>query len=356
MSQPRSHPSRNPSRTAIDLTLDSDSSTDSDSPPRTSHSSRRQTRHVSRSERGSRAPPFLRNTQEENHEVIDLSDDSDFQIQEFHPTANRQPTPFEPSSSPDVEIVHERPAPPGSRRVSPERPPRFPTRLPPIPIPSPTPMERGPFGYFPEIIRRSTQYVLGNIGNIGNMPNPWQVAPDHRESMRQINERVRQRQELHTENLDDFVINLDYRQPAFALGGLDMYERTSETPQVVQEPYKAPTPAKEGFIRTFTEESVVLCPMCGDELATGGNDVKQQVWVVKGCGHVSVPILRLKIGKSYLHQHQVYCGECAINRHASKSKKDKKAAPTKSTPFKVCAVEGCHSKVVSRTAMFPIYL
>jgi hypothetical protein len=157
-------------------------------------------------------------------------------------------------------------------------------------------MERGPFGYFPEIIRRSTQYVFGNIGN---MPNPWQVAPDHREQMRQINERARQRQDLHNENLEDFVINLDYRQPAFALGGLDMYERTSETPQVVQEPYKAPTPAKEGFIRTFTEDSVVLCPMCGDELATGGNEVKQQVWVVKACGHVSVPILCFKIGQPY---------------------------------------------------------
>lgn len=66
-----------------------------------------------------------------------------------------------------------------------------------------------------------------------------------------------------------------------------MYERSSETPQAIQEPYKAPPAAKEGFIRTFKEESVVLCPMCGDELAIGEGVIKQQVWVVKACGHVS---------------------------------------------------------------------
>ncbi|KEF53524.1 uncharacterized protein A1O9_10499 [Exophiala aquamarina CBS 119918] len=330
MSQPRSHPSRNPSRTAIDLTLDSDSSTDYDSLHQPSYSSRRQSRHVSRSERGSRAPPFIQNTREETHEVIDLSDDSDFQIQEFAPTADRRPTPFQQSSSPEVEIVHERPVPGGSRRVSPERrqrPGRLPALSPPIPFPSPPPMERGPFGYFPEIIRRSTQFVLGN------MSTPWQVPQDHREQLRQINEQARQRHEFR----DDVIINFDYRQPAFALGGLEMYERNSETPQVVQEPYKAPTPAKEGFIRTFAEDSVVLCPMCDDELATGGNDTKQQVWVVKGCGHV-------------------YCGDCATNRHVSKSKKDKKAASLKSIPFKICAVEGCDTKVGHKTAMFPVYL
>lgn len=299
--QPRSHPSRNPTRTAIDLTLDSGSSTDSDDtlPPRQSQSrsSRRQTSHVSRSERGSRAPRLPTQPQEEIHEVIDLSDDSDFHIQEFDEAIaerrDRRPTPFEPSSSPEVEIVHERPAPSNRRRVNSERPDGYDqNRLPPIASP-PLPMERGPFGYFPEIIRRSTQLILGNIGN---MHAPW---VDHRESLRQINERGRQRQDLHNESRDDFVINLDYRQPAFALGGFEMQQRASETPQVVQEPYKAPTPAKEGFIRTFTEESVVLCPMCGDELATGDNDTKQQVWVVKVCGHVSVTVIYLPMIRPY---------------------------------------------------------
>lgn len=291
--QPRSHPSWNSTRTAIDLTLDSDSSTESDTPipsPRhsLSRSRRRQTSHASRSERGSRASRRATQVPEETHEVIDLSDDSDFHIQEFDdPAAERRarrPTPFEPASSPEVEILHERPAPAANRRVNSERPERNErNRLPPIATP-PLPMGPGPFGYFPEIIRRSTQLIFGNFGN--TLTNRMQ---DTQESMRQINEEVRRRQEIHNEN-PPFVINLDYRQQAFALGGFEMQERTSETPQVVQEPYKGPPAPKEGFIRTFTEDSVVLCPMCGDELATGDNETKQQVWVVKGCGHVSVAI------------------------------------------------------------------
>ena len=300
MSQPRSHPSRNashPSQNTIDLTLDSDSSIDSNSTRPASqplHSTRRQTRHVSRSERGNGTPTFIQNTQQETHEVIDLSDDSDFQIHEFAPTSHRRPTPFRHSSSPEVEIVHERPAPIGSRRVSPERrerperPERLPAYLTAIPLPSPPPIERGPFDYFPEIIRRSTQFVLGN------MPNPWQVPRDHREQLEQL-EQLRQSNQQTRQNHDfrhDLLAQLDYGRPAFTMGEFGVYDRTSETPQVVQEPYKAPTPAKDGFIRTFTEESVVLCPMCGDELATGASDTKQQVWVVKACGHVSPAIIR----------------------------------------------------------------
>jgi hypothetical protein len=32
----------------------------------------------------------------------------------------------------------------------------------------------------------------------------------------------------------------------------------------------------------------VVCPNCGDELAVGKDEIKQQIWVVKSCGHVSV--------------------------------------------------------------------
>ncbi|KAK5047150.1 hypothetical protein LTR84_007093 [Exophiala bonariae] len=336
--QPRSHPTMNPTRTAIDLTIDSDSSTESDTPipaPRHSQSRprRRQTSHASRSERGSRASHMTTQVPEETHEVIDLSDDSDFHIQEFDEPAaerrTRRPTPFEPASSPEVEIVHERPAPVANRRVNSERPERHERpRLPPIATPPLPTGQPGPFGYFPDIIRRSTQLILGNLGN---------TLQNTRDTVRQIHDEVRRRPGNYMDNPGDLIINFDYRQAGFQLGGFDMQERTSETPQVVQEPYKAPPAAKEGFIRTFTEESVVLCPMCGDELATGDNETKQQVWVVKGCGHV-------------------YCGECAVGRHITKPKKEKKAVSTKSMPFKICAIEGCDAKVTSKQAMFPVYL
>jgi ribosomal protein L37AE/L43A len=44
----------------------------------------------------------------------------------------------------------------------------------------------------------------------------------------------------------------------------------------------------------------VVCPNCGDELAVGKDEMKQQIWVVKSCGHVSVfqmPILVLRTSK-----------------------------------------------------------
>jgi hypothetical protein len=137
-------------------------------------------------------------------------------------------------------------------------------------------------------------------------------------------------------------ITMDYARPGFAM--FDPFDRGSETPQVVQEPYKAPPVAKEGFTRTYKEEDVILCPMCGDELAIGKGDVKQQVWVVKACGHV-------------------YCGECATNRSKSKTAKkgkgkenEKKLESARSQPFSVCQADNCNTKVFSKTAMFPIYL
>ncbi|KAK5129304.1 hypothetical protein LTR08_003608 [Meristemomyces frigidus] len=53
-------------------------------------------------------------------------------------------------------------------------------------------------------------------------------------------------------------------------------------------PYTPPSEPQTGFTRNPAEDEVVVCPNCGDELAMGDDDVKQQVWAVKGCGHVSV--------------------------------------------------------------------
>jgi hypothetical protein len=51
--------------------------------------------------------------------------------------------------------------------------------------------------------------------------------------------------------------------------------------------YSPPPEPETGFTRSPSENEVVVCPNCGDELAMGDSDVKQEVWVIKGCGHVS---------------------------------------------------------------------
>jgi hypothetical protein len=51
--------------------------------------------------------------------------------------------------------------------------------------------------------------------------------------------------------------------------------------------FDPPPPAPEGFTRDPTEEDTIVCPNCEEELAVGESEEKRQVWVVKGCGHVS---------------------------------------------------------------------
>lgn len=50
--------------------------------------------------------------------------------------------------------------------------------------------------------------------------------------------------------------------------------------------YKAPSPAQEGFTRSPREVDVLVCPNCEQELGTGDEELKRQVWVVRSCGHV----------------------------------------------------------------------
>jgi hypothetical protein len=141
------------------------------------------------------------------------------------------------------------------------------------------------FGYFPDVIRQGTEFMFRNVQNAYNdvLLNQFDILRTRG------NERTARDAQGHDPH--EITINLDYRQPGFPLGGLDLFDRSSETPQVVQEPYKGPPAAREGFVRTFAEDDVVLCPRCGDELATGKGDAKQQVWVARQCGHVSITIL-----------------------------------------------------------------
>ncbi len=50
--------------------------------------------------------------------------------------------------------------------------------------------------------------------------------------------------------------------------------------------YKAPSAAQPGFTRSPREEDVLVCPNCEEELGTGEDELKRQVWVVRACGHV----------------------------------------------------------------------
>lgn len=77
------------------------------------------------------------------------------------------------------------------------------------------------------------------------------------------------------------AIRMDYGMVGFDLGmGMGIVEPA--TPK-----YEAPPPPAEGFTRSPEEDEEVVCPNCGDELAVGKDETKQQVWVVKSCGHVS---------------------------------------------------------------------
>ena len=76
---------------------------------------------------------------------------------------------------------------------------------------------------------------------------------------------------------------LNYEAQGFELIGA----AHSSPPPRPSSPYKAPRTVTGGFTRKVEEDDIVICPHCGDELGTGNDELKQQIWVVKQCGHVS---------------------------------------------------------------------
>lgn len=92
---------------------------------------------------------------------------------------------------------------------------------------------------------------------------------------------------------DDYAaIDLDYHDVGFPmdLEILDpaMDEAAIAAATALEDSYKPPPAAKEGFTRDIKEDGdVLVCVACEDELATGDDDIKQQVWVARNCGHVS---------------------------------------------------------------------
>ncbi|KAF2703542.1 hypothetical protein K504DRAFT_392348 [Pleomassaria siparia CBS 279.74] len=123
----------------------------------------------------------------------------------------------------------------------------------------------------------------------------------------------------------------------FEMVGFDM--GFGAGPVVPPPVYDKPEAAPEGFTRSPEEDDTIICPNCRDDLCLGDSDLKKQVWIVKGCGHV-------------------YCGECTANRSLKKSAKGKERAAGRPRPpaFKSCVVEGCEKRTVSPKSMIQIFL
>ncbi|KAF2806458.1 uncharacterized protein BDZ99DRAFT_95271 [Mytilinidion resinicola] len=122
----------------------------------------------------------------------------------------------------------------------------------------------------------------------------------------------------------------------FAAVGFDMgLER--ERPPPPPPTYKKPDPAPKGFTRSPVEDEILICPNCKDELCTGDSDLKKQVWLVKGCGHV-------------------YCGECTTHRQLKGRKTKSRSTDNLPPAFKTCVAEGCDKKVHHKTSMIQVYL
>lgn len=145
-------------------------------------------------------------------------------------------------------------------------------------------------------------------------------------------------------------IGMDYGMVAFDLG----LGARPTTP-----PYEAPKEPGTGFTRSPAEDEEVVCPNCGDELAVGKDELKQQVWVVKACGHVSKASRRHHIESwvPKLTSQQAYCGECATRARTYSSKKGKGKAtdPSVPPPLKKCVVVGCE-KGATKSQMVHVYM
>lgn len=139
----------------------------------------------------------------------------------------------------------------------------------------------------------------------------------------------------------------------FDVVGFDLGPQTRES---VPPPatYEAPPKAPEGFTRSPEEEGALICPNCEEELCVGNDELKRQVWIVKGCGHVCIDLIH-ETHEHTLILRQVYCGECTANRSAKRSAKGKER-PTNTEPFKVCVVDGCDKNVSHKKAMIQVFL
>lgn len=155
---------------------------------------------------------------------------------------------------------------------------------------------------------------------------------------------------------------MDYQNAAFRLGTNDDIELGppgNQTPPRTSPAREPIPPAKPGFTRSAGEDDICVCPNCDEELCTGEDEVKRQIFVVKACGHVSgIPPFFYHAREEVLAKTitQVYCGECARNRQKSKRNGKAPAHTLKVPPFDKCKVPDCGKSVKSSTSMIQIFL
>ena len=169
-------------------------------------------------------------------------------------------------------------------------------------------------------------------------------------------------------------------------------------PEPVRQPTPPPAyeplpPCAEGFTRSPQDGDVLVCPRCERELCvddpTPANQIttentspnskgkkaktkegegREEVWVVKACGHVSALML-LSTARNVLgacaHCWQVYCGACARGRKRAPTTKLKgktspngkgKEAVAATAPFSNCLIKGCDEKLSSKAHMIQLFL
>lgn len=160
--------------------------------------------------------------------------------------------------------------------------------------------------------------------------------------------------------LGDLGDMMNYGMAAFDMG----YGGNDNRPPTPK--YSPPPEPAEGFTRNPAEDEVVVCPNCGDELAVGAEEAKQEIWVVKSCGHVSsnspnlleLTMVDLECNANLVRCIQAYCGDCALHRTKTKSSKKGKDrvvdAEVLPPPFKNCVVQGC-GKSASARSMVRVY-
>ena len=180
-------------------------------------------------------PPAARRA---THEVIDLSDSSDETQTQFSPP------------SPEIQFIRSRAR---SRSVGVgQRPPQRAH----VPQLNPNPSR----AWFQD----QWQYMQGGVGNLRDqfqhLPFPSVLT------------------DILTFRTPE---SLNFEAPGF---DLDFPHRQPPPPPPT---YAAPTAPRAGFTRSnVTPGSLMVCPMCDDELGVGDSEQKKQVWVARLCGHV----------------------------------------------------------------------
>ena len=249
-----------------------------------------------------RAPPFLRESMA-GHEVIDLEDDSNeeaaTQVRRGRASIPAPHILHREESSPDLVITGSRPVPEELRELDPQR------RLPTPPI---LRFRFGGQGGITDYLRRGREIIFGTGGGAnGNLDQPDVQDVQHiypplppLGSFDNLIEPAAP--ELPLPDLPGEYGNVafNYQRAAFPIarariGGRNAI-RSSTPPEVIDpEPYKEPQAVLPGYSRNLAEDDIAICPACEEELASGGNDLKQQVWVSKTCGHVSCCLCSLPI-------------------------------------------------------------